>query len=134
MTSSAFRLASFCAGAVILSACSNPLTDGIPVCTDDLRFGLRVTVVDSLTNAPPASAVLLARSGTVVDSVGPATPQPVVQNGPPVLLLFAAGERPGTYDLTVRSPGYRDWTRTGVQVTADECHVLPVEITARLQP
>jgi hypothetical protein len=56
-----------------------------------------------------------------------------VQNGPPVLLLSSAGERAGTYDLTIRSPGYRDWTRTGVEVTKDQCHVRPVTLTARLQ-
>ena len=132
MTSIAFRLVSFCAGAVVLSACTSSL-DGIPVCTDDFRHGLSVTVVDSVTSAPPASAVLIARSGAFVDSVGPATPHPVVQNGPPVLLLFSAGERAGTYDLTVRAPGYRDWTRNGVNVTEDECHVRLTEVTARLQ-
>ena len=102
-------------------------------CTADYRFGLTVTVVDSVTSAPPASAVLLARSGAFVDSVGPATPVVGSLNGPPVLVLSAAGERPGTYDLTVRAPGYRDWTRTGVEVTADECHVHGVPVTARLR-
>jgi hypothetical protein len=125
------RFGWFCAGAAALAGCS-PLT-GIGVCTDDFRFGLNVTVVDSGTNAPPASAVLIARSGAFVDSVGPQTPVPMVQNGPPVLLLSAAGEMPGTYDLTVRSPGYRDWTQAGIRVTANECHVDPKKVTARLQ-
>jgi hypothetical protein len=132
MNPAAFRLASFCAGALILSACGSPLS-GVRGCTDDFRFGLNVTVVDSVTNAPPASAVLIARSAAFVDSVGPQAPMQFVQNGPPVLLLSSAGEKPGTYDLTVRSPGYQDWIRTGVEVTADECHVVPVKLTARLQ-
>jgi hypothetical protein len=132
MKPAAFRLASFCAGALILSACGSSLSGG-RVCTEDFRYGLNVTVVDSVTNAPPASAVLIARSGAFVDSVGPRTPMQFVQNGPPVLLLSSAGERAGTYDLTVRSPGYRDWTRTGVEVTEDECHVRPITLSARLQ-
>jgi hypothetical protein len=132
MKTIAFRFLSFAAGALLLAGC-DPVTSDFN-CTADFRFGLNVTVVDSVTNAPPASAVLIARTGAVVDSVGPATPQQLVLNGPPVLLLGAAGERPGTYDLTVRAPGYRDWTRNGVTVTADECHVRSVAVTARLQP
>jgi hypothetical protein len=129
MMSSASRLLCGCAGAVVLGAC-NPLS--LPVdCTADLRFGLIVTVVDSLTNAPPASATLIARTAAAVDSVGPHSPLPTGQGA--VLVLSAAPERPGTYDLTVRAAGYRDWTRTGVRVTADECHVRRVELTARLQ-
>jgi hypothetical protein len=131
MQTIAFRFLSFAASALLLAGCG-PVTGDFN-CTADFRFGLNVTVVDSVTSAPPASAVLIARTGAVVDSVGPATPQQLVLNGPPVLLLGAAGERPGTYDLTVRAPGYRDWTRNGVRVTADECHVRGIAVTARLQ-
>src|SRR5687767_10176086 len=49
MKPAAFRLASFCVGALIVSACSSPLSGG-RVCTDDFRYGLNVTVVDSVTN------------------------------------------------------------------------------------
>ena len=127
---SASRLLSACAGAVALGACSPGVS--LPVaCTDDLRFGLNVTVVDSLTNTPPPSATLIARTTAAVDSVGPRSPFLTGQGA--VLILSAAPERPGTYALTVRAAGYRDWMRTGVQVTADECHVHPVALTARLQ-
>lgn len=130
MKTIAYRILSFGAGALLVAGCG-PLTS--VACTADFRYGLNVTVVDSVTNAPPASALLVARTGTVVDSVGPVAPQPLVLNGPPTLQLAAAGERPGTYDLTVRAPGYREWTRTGVKVTADECHVRGIALTARLQ-
>ena len=130
--SSASRLLCICAGALALGACrSSPSFYG--GCTDVLVYGLNVTVVDSLTNAPPSSATLIAQSGTYVDSVGPQTPFIVGQQGQQQLLVSAAGERPGTYDLTVRSPGYLAWTRAGVQVTANDCHVDPVALTARLQ-
>lgn len=49
-------------------------------------------------------------------------------------MLMSAGERPGTYTVTVSKPGFRDWQRAGIVVTADECHVHPVELSARLQP
>lgn len=129
--SSASRLLCICAGALALGACSNSPAV-FPACTEEFRYGLNVTVVDSLTGIPPSSATLIARDGVYVDSVGPQTTFIVGTQGP-VLLVSAAGEREGTYDLTVRSPGYLAWTRAGVQVTGDDCHVNPVALTARLR-
>jgi hypothetical protein len=130
MKTIAFRFLPFGAGA-LLAGCG-PIT-GNYACTADYRYGLNVTVVDSVTSEPPASALLIAQSWAGRDSVGPYTPQPLGLNGAPVLLLYAAGERPGTYDLAVRAPGYRAWTRSDVKVTADECHVRGIALTARLQ-
>ena len=123
----------FFAGALLLSGCDSPLEEDFDVCTPNYVMGLNVDVVDSVTTAPPASALLIARSGAFVDSVGPLPSYQAWENGPFVLRLSAAGERAGTYDLTVRSPGYRDWTLMGVKVTADGCHVRPVAVTARLR-
>jgi len=119
------------AAATLLAGCGE-LTHPV-ACTADFRFGLHVTVADSLTEAPPASAVVVARSGTFVDSVGPTPSTPVNGGGPALLRFYMAGERPGTYDLTVRSPGYQEWSRTGIQVTGDECHVHTIALIARLQ-
>jgi hypothetical protein len=102
-------------------------------CTDDFKYGLNITVVDSATGSPPAEATLLASSGAFRDSVGPIEPFQAVGDGPLVLILSTAGERPGVYSVVVRSPGYHDWTRSGIEVTADECHVRPVSVIARLQ-
>ena len=102
------------------------------VCTSDFRYGLNVTVTDSLTGSPPNEAVLIARSGSFIDSVGPMHPA-LPGNGPQILVLSAAGEREGVYSVAVRSTGYLTWTRSGVVVTEDECHVRPVSLNARLQ-
>lgn len=118
-----------CAAALLLAACRTPISSR--ACTANYVFGLSVTVVDSTTGGPPASALLIARNGAFVDSVGPREPVSYVTG--PFLVLDAAGEREGTYDVTVRAQGYRNWTRTGVRVTAGECHVHPVALTARLQ-
>ena len=128
---SCVRLLCACAGAITLGACNSP--QFFPGCTEEYRYGLNVTVVDSLTGASPSSAMLIARDGAFVDSVGPQTTFITGPQGQPVLLVSAAGERPGTYDVTVRSPGYLAWTRAGVQITGDECHVDPIALTARLR-
>ena len=100
----------------------------------DFRYGLNITVIDSATGSPPAEAALVAMSGPFVDSVGPRQPFQTVANGPLVLILSTAGERPGVYAVVVRSAGYRDWTRSDIRVTADDCHVRPVSVVASLQP
>jgi hypothetical protein len=100
------------------------------VCTSDFRFGLIVHVRDSISGAPAASgASLEARSILGVDTASFPAGRPEFDASP----LQAAGERPGIYDVTVRKAGYRDWTQTGVRVTADECHVRPTRLTAQMQ-
>jgi hypothetical protein len=68
------------------------------------------------------------RDGAYADSSGAET-EPGLQ----VDALVAAIERPGTYEVTVSKPGYRDWTQSGVRVTDGECNVRTANLTARLQ-
>ena len=107
------------------------LLDSDPaLCTDEFVYGLHVTVQDSVTGAPAASgAQLIARDGAYADTV---TVPPAAED-PDNWVLQAAGERPGVYTVTVRKAGFLAWERTGVVVTADDCHVRTVELTARLQ-
>lgn len=93
-------------------------------CTTEARAGINVTVVDASSGIALASgSTLTLREGewveTIVDAIGNALP--------------GAWERAGTYDVTVARDGYQTWTRQGVTVTADECHVIPVTITASLE-
>ena len=41
-------------------------------------------------------------------------------------------ERPGRYDVRVTRGGYEPAVRSGVVVTADECHVIPVLVDVPL--
>ena len=41
-------------------------------------------------------------------------------------------ERPGRYEVRVTRAGYEAAVRSGVNVTADECHVIPVLVTVNL--
>lgn len=100
------------------------------ICTANFVFGLVVTVQDSASGAPSASgAQLIAQEGAYADTAGFPPNRPDLDTLP----LVGAGERPGTYTVTVRKSGFHDWVRSGLVVTADECHVHPVQLTARLQ-
>ena len=117
---------------VAMAACGSSGGPTDVVCTSIFEYGRNITVLDSLTGSPPEEAALIATSGAFRDSVGPIKPFQAVANGPLVLILSTAGERPGVYSVLVRSPNYRDWTRSGNEVTADQCHVRPVSVMARL--
>ena len=108
------------------AACYEGDPSGPIACTAQFVFGLTVTVRDQSTTLPKAEdATLTLREGAYVE---------VVMDSWDGTTLVGAGERPGTYAVTVEHPGYEVWTRAGVEITEDECHVIPVSITADLIP
>ena len=126
-----FRMLSAAAVSVlVLSASGCELFTG-PVCSLELVYGISVTVEDSLTGVPSAAgAQLIARDGAYADTVTvPASAADADRTA-----LQAAGERPGLYTVTVTKAGFLPWERRNVFVTAGECHVRTVHLTARLQP
>ncbi|SRR6266540_3331291 len=107
----------------------NPMTSGPIICTTEFRYGIGVTVVDSLSGAfGGAGATVIAQDGAYADTVSHA---PGSSDDFPFGL---AGERAGTYTVTVLKTGYDMWTRSGVTVTKNVCHVNGVAITAKIQP
>ena len=116
---------------VSLASCRNPFVahDDLIVCTMQFSFGLNVYVKDSLTGAWAASgATLVSRDAQYADS----SSVPSNRSDLDSLPLLGAGERAGVYLVTVRKAGYVDWVQRDVRVTADECHVNSVKLTARL--
>src|SRR6185437_16321632 len=100
---------------IAATACSAPTS----VCTADFRYGLAVRVQDSVSGAWIGSgSTLVAEDGSFRDSV-------VFPTGRTDLdadALPTAGERPGTYSLTLRHDGYVTWSRAGVTVIRGSCH------------
>jgi hypothetical protein len=95
-------------------------------CSADARPAVSVDVRDSITGAPAGrGARIVARDGDFADTAR----YPSEYEGPYGL----ARERAGTYTVTVEQAGYRPWSRGGVRVTRDECHVRTVLLPARLQ-
>lgn len=114
------------AALLVAGACYEGDGAGPIGCTDIFVYGLWVEVRDAVSGQPAATgARLTVREGEYLEVVD--TPW----NGPS---FAAAGERAGTYALTVEHPSYETWTRSGVVVTADECHVTPVDVRAELTP
>lgn len=103
-------------------ACGNIVNGGY-ACTTDFRYGINATALDATTNANITSgAFLIVREGSYRDSV----------SANPGGQLAAAGERAGTYTVTIGHPGYASFTQTNVVVNPDECHVIPVKLEAKL--
>lgn len=110
-------------GCVLLSACgtSDPI-----FCTEEARAGVVVEVFEAVTGAPILrDATLTLKDGEYVESNSD------VFSG---RFLAGAWERAGTYEVTVEKSGFVAWRRTGVEVTADECHVITVNLKAELLP
>jgi hypothetical protein len=106
-----------------MAGCSPQRTDP-PICTALYAYGLTVTTLDATTgDSLTVTPTGIARDGAYSDTMQ------VLGNR-----LMGAGERAGTYDITVTAPGYAQWDTTGITVTADECHVRGVGVTARLTP
>ncbi len=78
--------------------------------------GLRMEIRDAVTGAPAAMNVTLeVRDGDYLETVNGAE---IWMGARPedALVLMAADDRPGRYDITITSAGYEPWVRTGVVV------------------
>jgi hypothetical protein len=126
-------LSALMAGAAMLGCSSAPETPapGIPapggvVCTMEARPGITVEPVDAATGQPVSQhATVIAMTSSYADTAT------VHTTGVPS--ISAAYERPGTYTVLVRHPDYREWRRSPVLVTKDECHVQTVRLKAELE-
>lgn len=106
--------------AIHAGGCDEPVD---VVCTEELRPALIVTALDSVSEAPVSNAIMSVRDGTFVDTLD------VYGNKG-----YGPSERPGRYTVNVQAATYQSWTTSNVEVTADVCHVITVELTAKLQP
>ncbi|GDX86472.1 hypothetical protein LBMAG44_03850 [Gemmatimonadota bacterium] len=118
------------AALALMLACGRSATDpGGIVCTTEARAAINLAIVDSLTGAAAAFTGLWGRAvdGAYRDSSAFAFVNP--QTG--AVTLGLAYEHAGTLAVTVHANGYRDWQKS-VVVTKDVCHVIGVQLTARL--
>jgi len=104
--------------------------DAPPSTARKLAAAVAIATLTSVTGASAATgARVVVRDGAFADS----STSPAPPSGIDVDALGAALERPGSYEVTVSKPGYRDWVRSGVRVTKGECNVRTANLVARLQ-
>ena len=100
-------------------------------CTENLAYGLTVRVTDSVTGVPAGRlATVVAQEGAYQETLLFMGDLGVADS----LTFFGAAERAGTYQISVSKAGYQTWTRGGLEVLADVCHVHGVTVDAKLQP
>ena len=110
---------------LMISSCESDDDDQI-VCTQQFVYGLNVVVLDATSGQPLVEGVL------VKAVEGPY--QETLELIPGLEYSFAgAGERVGTYVITVTKAGYQTYASIPVIVTRDVCHVIPQSLTVNLQ-
>ena len=96
------------------------------VCTTQFVYGLNVIVLDSSTGNPIFQDIeVKAVDGTY---------QEILELVPGLEYAFVgAGERAGTYVVSITKAGYQSYTSAPIVLTRDECHVIPQSLTVNLQ-
>jgi hypothetical protein len=107
------------------SSCNNN-DDNQIFCTDQFVYGLYVIVLDSSTGNPIFQDIeIKAVDGTY---------QEILELVSGLEYAFVgAGERAGTYVVTITKAGYQTYTSAPIVLTRDECHVIPQSLTVNLQ-
>ena len=108
-----------------LAACVKGVAAPVAYCTAPQSIAIEVSALDSISQVSVAdSARGVVQSGSYLDSMRLAYG------------VLLGGNKLGTYQVTIDRPGYREWIRADVRVTQQgPCgNVIPVQLTARLQP
>ena len=110
---------------LITSSCENDNDDQI-FCTQEFVYGLNVIVLDATTGNPLVEGVTVeATDGGYHETL---------QLVPGLEYSFTgAGERVGTYTVTITKEGYQTSTSLPIIVTRNVCHVIPQSLTVNLQ-
>lgn len=102
----------------------NDLNDDSFHCTTEYVYGLNITLIDKETKAEITKDVKV----TIQDG----DYEEVLQGESS--LFYGAGERAGTYIVTVTSDNYKTFISDPITVTEDACHVNSVSRTFELEP
>lgn len=107
--------------ALAVAACDSATS---VACTDQFVYGITVEV----TSQADASPVTAGLAGTLTDGAYTEEMQRFEN------VLEGAGERAGTYTLTITAEGFQPLQQAGLVVEQGECHVIPRSLGARLVP
>ncbi len=110
----------------ILFGCQQTDSDAGMACTEIFVFGLSIIVRDANTDA------ILKDEITVTATDGNYSEE--LMTFPDTDNFFGAGERAGTYIVTIAGNGYQNFISQPIEVNEDACHVIPEEREYLLQP
>ncbi|WP_397444780.1 hypothetical protein [Polaribacter sp. R77954] len=96
------------------------------VCTTEYVYGLHVTLLDASNSLPITDDVTVVIKDDNYEEVL----QIIESNNS----FFGAGERSGTYTITIISNSYITFVSEPITVTRNICHVIPVSKTIALTP
>jgi len=108
-------------------ACSDDDSEAtVTPCTDEFVPGLIVKVTNGTNGAGITEGITVTASdGTYIEEL----------DGLPQVQEFrGAGERVGTYTITVTGNGYEPYVSEAVTVTRDDCHVITQVVNVALTP
>ena len=106
--------------------CSNndDNSQGSITCTEVFVSGINVQVIDASTGTIiPQGITVTIKDGDYTEVLAFSFDT-----------FFGAGERPGNYIITAMGNGYISKTIGPIEVTEDECHVIPVQLEISLTP
>ena len=110
----------------ITIACSDDDETTVTPCTDEFVSGLIVKITNETTGAGLVEGITVtATDGTYIEEL----------DGLPQVQEFrGAGERVGTYTITVTGEGYEPYVSEAVTVTRNDCHVITQNVNVALTP
>lgn len=97
-------------------SCQNQQIDQPIVCTEVFIQGLHITLVDA------ASSEIITEDVTITATDGDFKEN--LKRIETQTSFSGAGERAGTYVLTITSSNYKTFVSNPIVVSADECHVM----------
>lgn len=116
-----------CTPFLLASTCESSDDQNEPIyCTQEFVDGLRITVVDATNGQALTDGVeVKAADGAYLETL---------ELRPMEQLFAGAGERAGTYIVTVTKAGYQTYTSSPIVATRDYCHVITQKLTVNLNP
>lgn len=101
-------------------ACGNLLSG--PECAPTGALALDIHIRDAVTGLPLTGGATVVLSGADHDSVSLPSDR------------YVGGFVTGTYSVTIRKTGYREFTQSGIVVSRDNCDIKSVSLDVALQP
>ena len=111
--------------AITLTGCDELIGGG--ACTTSVEPSIRLEIRDSVSGVGLADQA----TATATDWFTTYTLEDIIDDS---VRQYGPYEIGGVFDVVVTVPGYQTWTRENVKVDESGCHVVSVDLLARMVP